>query len=279
VAPGFSVTVVRETDLVLVPTYCTGSPRPIECGLLTGTGATPFRVPGAVHIGIDATGTLYHTAAVPASPLNYVQFGPSDVGQLIQRTTPAGITEDLVQIHTGFCADDPLICNQQTGVTTLSDFRLDLANGRILVPMRMQVVPFGTTTLQNDVVGIVAIWGLPTVFDTLITFDPGNAGLHALTAALPDGFRSADAIQVWTGDVRSMPDWSQAQPLACQAAVSPVPGQQVAVADTLPDPEVGTARYYITATQLAADRRLGRQYHDGAFSARNPASLPACVIP
>jgi hypothetical protein len=123
---------------------------------------------------------------------------------------------------------------------------------------------------------IIALTGLPTMFDTLLTFVPGGGAFTAQTPAHPDGFRSAESLEVWTGSVRSMPDWSQAQPLACMAAQNPAPGQIVKVADTLPDPPIGEGRYYLIASQSGSDRRLGRQYLNGAFSARQPAGLPVC---
>jgi hypothetical protein len=73
-----------------------------------------------------------------------------------------------------------------------------------------------------------------------------------------------------------MPDWSQAQPLACMAAQNPTPGQIVRVSETFLEPPVGEGRYYLVASQSGADRRLGRQYVNGAFSARQPAGLPRC---
>jgi hypothetical protein len=124
--------------------------------------------------------------------------------------------------------------------------------------------------------GFITVSGLPTMFDTLLTFVPGGQSLAAMSPAHPDGFRSADALQVWTGDVRSLPDYSQAQPLSCDAATTPTPGQLVSIADTLPDPQRGEARYYVVASQSGTQRRLGRQFVNGAFSARDPASLPIC---
>jgi hypothetical protein len=124
--------------------------------------------------------------------------------------------------------------------------------------------------------GVIKISGLPRLFDTFLTYLPGGQ-LSAFMPVHPDGFRSADSIQVWTGDVRSMPDWSQAQPLTCDAATNPAPGQVVTVADTLPDPALGHGRYYLITSVSGLDRRLGRQYVNGAFSARDPASLPVCA--
>jgi hypothetical protein len=97
-----------------------------------------------------------------------------------------------------------------------------------------------------------------------------------LTPAHPDGFRSSDSLQLWTGNIHSLPDWSQAQPLACPAATTPTPGQLVNVTDTLPDPTVGQGRYYLVASQSGPDRRLGRQIVGGTISARNSSNLPLC---
>jgi len=122
----------------------------------------------------------------------------------------------------------------------------------------------------------VTISGLPKLFDTLLTFVPGGQSLTALVPGLPDGFRSADTVQAWTGNVRTLPDWSRASPLACHAATSPLPGQTVTVSDTLPDPALGEGRYYVLASQSGSSRRLGRQYVNGALSPRDPATLPEC---
>jgi hypothetical protein len=154
---------------------------------------------------------------------------------------------------------------------------IDLTNGLMLIGMdrTLSELQAGTWFDVHDA-GFITIGGLPTMFDTLLTFIPGGQSLSLLTPTHPDGFRSADSLQVWTGDVRTLPDWSQAQPLTCEATVTPTPGQQVTIADTLPNPAVGHGRYYLTASVNGSDRRLGRQYLNGAFSARNPASLPVC---
>jgi len=150
-----------------------------------------------------------------------------------------------------------------------------VTNGRIIVLAVAQYCAPGVFPCIGKI-GVLEISGLPQMFDTLLTYIPGGQTLSALTPAHPDGFRSADSLQVWTGNVRSLPDWSQAQPLTCSAAASPTPGQVVSVPDSLPDPAVGQGRYYITASQHGSDRRLGRQYVNGAFSARDPAGLPVC---
>jgi len=129
---------------------------------------------------------------------------------------------------------------------------------------------------DNTQAGILEVRGLSSLFDTLLTFIPPGQTLSMRTPVLPDGFRAADSLQVWTGNVRTLPDWSQAQPLACMAATSPAPGQLVSVADALPDPSAGEGRYYVVASQSGAQRRLGREYVNSGFSARDPAGLPVC---
>jgi hypothetical protein len=154
----------------------------------------------------------------------------------------------------------------------------DPIGGRLLIPMQSFCTQTGSQDCPSYSTStwIAAISGFPKLFDTLLTFLPGGQTLVAVTPVMPDGFRSADSLQVWTGNVRTMPDWSQAQPLACMAASNPTPGQVVSVPDTLPDPAVGDGRYYLVGSVSGADRRLGRQYVNGAFSARQPATLPAC---
>jgi hypothetical protein len=150
----------------------------------------------------------------------------------------------------------------------------DVTNGSILLVVRSQrMTPQGG---DEERIGLLEISGFPKLFDTLLTFVPGGQSIGILTPAHPDGFRSADSLQVWTGNLRSLPDWSDAQPLTCNSTTSPTPGQAVSVVDTLPDPPVGQGRYYLTASVNGPDRRLGRQYLNGAFSARDPSTLPVC---
>jgi hypothetical protein len=191
----------------------------------------------AIGIGFDAIGAVYQITP------NYL-LGTTDIVRAMNNTTEA-----IARTHTA----------------TVVNLALDTTNGRLYLAFR-----------NDGQEGIVIISGLPTMFDTLLTFIPGQQAINILTPAHPDGFRSADSLQVWTGNVRSMPDWSQAEPLTCEAAVSPAPGQLVSVADTLPDPAIGEGRYYLVASQSGADRRLGRQFVNGAFSAREPAGLPVC---
>lgn len=220
----------------------------------------------ARSLGIDAAGNHYSlTWSLVLQETNQDTYY-----YLLQRLDSAGVVTNLAYFYVYRCRNG-VPCTYQDAFEYRALPLIDLTGGRILIGVRA-IYP-GTGEEDS---GVLAISGLPQLFDTLLTFIPGQSALNTLTPAMPDGFRSADSLQVWTGNVRSMPDWSQAQPLACMAAQHPTPGQIVSVADTLPDPAVGEGRYYLVASQSGADRRLGRQYLNGSFSARLPAGLPGC---
>jgi len=271
--PGVTVTVVRETSLLDNPSFCQGSPKPWECGTYTFAptgGNWPSAEGSGLEIGVDAAGAAY----IVAPEDTFVKFDSYTYGYALQRLTSTGLPEEVAHLLYAICSNS--LCNGLiTNFDYSSRFHFDVTTGRILIRVR-STTSIGGTNVSDDRVGIVAIDGLPTMFDTLLTFIPGQQALNILTPAMPDGFRSADSLQVWAGDVRTMPDWSQAQPLACMAAESPSAGQLVSVADTLPDPAVGEGRYYLVASQSGPDRRLGRQYVNGGFSARQPGALPLC---
>lgn len=249
--PGLIVSVIRESPLYVNGQSVCGSlgPKPIpwECG-----GSPAFQTsPGSFTIGVDAAGNSYYVTEVP----HFIDFGNGRHGNLLRRVSPTGATEDLARVLRTLCVSGD--CSASIGYGPQNLF-IDVTAGRILITAYADYCSPCTGEI-----GIVEISGLPTLFDTLLTF-------------IPDGFRSADSLQLWAGNLQTLPDWSQAQPLACDAATSPAPGQVVTVADTLPNPTVGQGRYYITASQQGADRRLGRQYINGLYSARIPGTLPAC---
>jgi hypothetical protein len=188
---------------------------------------------------------------------------------------PNGTTEEAIRLYTLRFQS----CTGSTYATYLaSNARVlfDVTSGALLIYRDVYMYDGTTSEITAHDRGVISVTGFTPLFDTFLTFVPGQQTLNLLTPAHPDGFRSADSFQVWVGDVRTMPDWSQAEPLTCVAAQEPTPGQLVSVADTLPDPAVGQGRYYLVASQSEAERRLGRQYVNGTLSARLPAGLPAC---
>lgn len=266
IAPGVTVNVLRESS-VNGPVDCSHLPRPMECDL-TNSQAWLGSQPTS-PIGMDAAGSAYNIANVG----NSLSLGDGD-GTFLQRTTRGATTENVVSLYRQRCLDPPT-CSLVTYYSRFTPFFMDVTNGRILIVSGADIRTEPGEVPVDYRIGLLEISGLPPLLDTLLTYIPGGQ-LTALVPAHPDGFRSADSLQVWTGNVRSMPDWSQAQPLACMAAQNPIPGQIVSVADALSDPPVGQGRYYLVASQSGADRRLGRQYVNGVFSARQPAGLPVC---
>jgi hypothetical protein len=225
--------------------------------------------PGPNHdfevLGADAAGSVYAVTGA-----EYLDDGCGGRYRWrLNRTGPDGTVHELARLHISGWLPPPCTGDFRFAYPAL---KIDLVHGALLIGVSGSP-SIGAPPWEG---GVIRIDGLPKLFDTLLTFIPGQQAMNILTPAHPDGFRSADSLQVWTGNVRSMPDWSQAEALTCAAAVSPAPGQIVSVPDTLPDPVVGEGRYYLVASQSGADRRLGRQYVDGAFSARTPAGLPVC---
>jgi hypothetical protein len=258
-----TVRIVREG---IVGSLC-GDPdvHPVEC-------IGPDRDGGGIRFGFDPAGNYYEVSN------GTVALGNGDIVLVLRRIAPNGSQEDVAQLYTHLCEAHPCLGGfYQFRYYGAEVVHLDVTNGRLWLVIESQsCTPQGCTNDSENPRGIVEIGGLPQMFDTLVTFIPGQPAMNILTPAMPDGFRHADSLQVWTGNVRSMPDWSQAQPLACMAAQNPAPGQLVSVQDTLPDPPLGEGRYYLVASQSGADRRLGRQYVNGAFSARQPVGLPGC---
>jgi hypothetical protein len=94
----------------------------------------------------------------------------------------------------------------------------------------------------------------------------------------PEGLPGADSFAVYAGDVRTTADLSQAAPLQCTvpAARAPMPGEQLTVSDTLPDPAAGDGRYYVAAVRHGAQIRAGRSNIAGQLQGRNSETLPGC---
>jgi len=128
---------------------------------------------------------------------------------------------------------------------------------------------------END--AVVRISGLPTLFDTLLTYQPPST-LSFNVPVRPEGLTGADSFSLYAGDARAASDLSQAFALQCRVPADrpPVPGEVLTVPDTLPDPPPGNARYYVAAVNYEGQRRAGRQNLNGTLQGRNAAALPGC---
>ena len=125
---------------------------------------------------------------------------------------------------------------------------------------------------------LVAIIGFATAFDILQTYTPTSGPLTFRVPYMPEGFQFADFFDTYHGDLATVGDWSQAQPLQCGfPATAPSVGDFLTVADPLPNPAPGQGRYYVTAVNYQGQRRYGRKAVNGVLSGRDPAVLPDCT--
>jgi len=222
-------------------------------------------------IGVDSVGRSYRLTG----QFSLSVASPETVALLYRELGDAPLTS-LATIYTRRCIDAVPYCTPNYLFAATLPW-VDPVAGNIMMVAAGCVIPSGAGGCDLRAgAALVTISGLPKMFDTLLTFVPPGQTISLLTPTHPDGFRSADSLQLWAGDVRTLPDWSQATAVSCVAAATPKPGQLVSVADTLPDPAVGPARYYVVASQNGPQRRLGREYVNGALSARDPAVLPVC---
>ena len=79
------------------------------------------------------------------------------------------------------------------------------------------------------------------------------------------------------GDLATVGDWSQAQPLQCgYPATTPSVGDYLTVDDALPTPVPGQGYYYVTPASYMGQRRYGRKSNGGILTGREPDLLPTC---
>ena len=94
---------------------------------------------------------------------------------------------------------------------------------------------------------------------------------------MPEGFQFADHFDSYYGDITTVGDWSQTQPLQCGfPASAPSVGDYLIVDDTLPALEPGEGRYFVTAVTHQGETRYGRKSSGGVLTGRDPALLPGC---
>lgn len=124
---------------------------------------------------------------------------------------------------------------------------------------------------------IAAIEGFGGVFEISQSYIPNGSEWAFTVPFHPEGFPIGTFFDTYYGDLATVGDWSQAEPLQCgYPATPPEPGDYLTVADPLPDPAPGTGRYYVTAVNYQGQRRYGRKLTNGALSGRDPAVLPGC---
>ena len=157
----------------------------------------------------------------------------------------------------------------------------DPITGRLLIPVRSYCLPdpnIQCPSGYNDAGWwLMSVEGLTPLFEILQTYTPTTDALQFRVPAHPEGLRSADHFDTYWGHVADLPDFTQAQPMACHyPAWPPAPGDYLTVADMSPNPAAGTANYTVTAVTYGGQWRYGRKVINGVMSGRDPALLPGC---
>lgn len=125
---------------------------------------------------------------------------------------------------------------------------------------------------------VIRVGGLPTLFEILQTYEPTANKISFRVPYMPEGFPAADWFNTYYGDLATVGDWSQAQPLQCgYPAAVPNVGDYLTVNDPLSDPGPGRFRYYVTSVNYQGQVRYGRKNTGGVLSGRDPALLPPCI--
>ncbi len=124
---------------------------------------------------------------------------------------------------------------------------------------------------------LLAVDGFATTFEILQTYEPTSGPIGFRVPYMPEGFPAADWFDTYYGNLGTVGDWSQAQPLECDFPASmPSVGDFLSVYDPLPSPSPGQGRYYVTAVSYQGQTRYGRKAMGGVLSGRDPAVLPTC---
>jgi hypothetical protein len=124
---------------------------------------------------------------------------------------------------------------------------------------------------------VLKLDGFTTTFEILQTYQPTASEIGFRVPYMPEGFPAADYFDTYWGDLATVGDWSQAQPLQCGYPASPPSvGDYLTVEDDLPALEPGQGRYYVTAVHHQGQTRYGRKSSGGVLSGRDPAVLPGC---
>lgn len=221
--------------------------------------------PAEFWIGLDAAGNAYGTVN-----------GVNALGEYFDvYRRPAGTkqSQHIVRITK---RKEPVF-GQITKIQATPDWDIDPTGGTLLIGLTGSC--FSTTcTAQGDTtdhMALIRITGLPTLFELALTYQP-PAGLALEMPTRPLALPSADRVDVYYGAAPTLGDLALAMPLACNVAAGAGPGDTVAVADPLPDPPAGEARYYIAAVTSGAEVRAGRRMVGGLLAGRSTTGLPSC---
>jgi len=221
--------------------------------------------PAEFWVGLDAAGNAYGTINGADAAGEYFD--------IYRRPAGTKLSQHIARITK---RKEPVF-GQVTKLQLTGGWEIDQTGGTLLLGVTGSCLS-ATCTAQADTtdhLAVIRITGLPTLFDLALSYQsPGALALRM--PVRPEGLPSADRVDIFYGAASAASDLSTALPLACDVAGSAGPGDTVSVADSLPDPPAGQARYYVAAVSSGGDRRAGRRNIIGVFEGRQTSSLPAC---
>ncbi len=154
-------------------------------------------------------------------------------------------------------------------------FWLDVTNGALFLNYESWAPPAGNDYVKGH--EVIRIGNLPTLFAVRQSFVPSMSQFGFRVPYMSEGFPAADWFDTYYGDIATVGDWSQAQPLECEYPASmPDVGDYLTVDDPLPNPSPGQGRFYVTAVSYQGQTRYGRKAIGGVLSGRDPAALQTC---
>ncbi len=173
------------------------------------------------------------------------------------------------------------------GLSNRGGFVFDAGQGRVIIPVHTTCNYDDSLSRNNcrassyddpNVNAWFVISGFTTTFDILQSYEPTSGPISFRVPYMPEGFAAADWFDTYYGDLATVGDWTQAQPLECEyPATMPAVGDYLTVDDPLPAPPPGQGRYYVTAASYQGQTRFGRKAIGGVLSGRDPAVLPICA--
>jgi hypothetical protein len=243
-------------------------------------------------MAVDNTGTMYRLrrgAAIDESgnPLSCGTGGTSNswLGRLFLVRWVDNAPVDVVAYVDDQCVSDAgsplghkdvLLTPPQLGWDS-DQMMFDEESGSLLLVLREACIAPDSSLCNYDEGGwLVAIDGFATTFEILQSYTPATATINFRVPYMPEGFQSADFFDTYHGDLATVGDWSQAQPLQCGfPATAPAVGDYFEVPG-LPEPASGEGVYWITAATYQGATRYGRQSNGGVLTGRDPGLLPGC---
>ena len=245
---------------------------PYPCDL-DGPGGSPYSEACLILVRhLSNTSTMILTRGVVLGPACGVQSG-------LERRRHEIYTLDDIGTETLLAHVDER-CNGTTSTDLINSLAIsfDPIRGALLVGVfnSSAANPAENETYVAAPQRII-ITGLTTLFEVIQTFEPTPGPISFRVPHMPEGFQFADHFDTFWGDILTVGDWSQAQPLQCgYPAAAPTVGDHLTVADTLPELKPGQGRYFVTAVTHQGETRYGRKSSGGLLTGRDPALLPGC---